>query len=256
MPDIVEIAAGSLEGGADGLTLVNTLLGLALDTRTGRPVLGAGGGGLSGAPVHPVAVRAVWECRSAFPSVPIVGVGGRLWPGRRRAAHGGRRRRPGGHGHLPGSARAVEGAPAVGAVGATNATLPLRTSGPRAGRCAGTEQTEQLERANGRAKGCAGPGVTLEKEGIVAEGFADRVSAAVLRAGPLCAGIDPSAELLGRAGTARRLRGYAVLLNVLDVFAGVVGVVKAQVAVLQRHASAGMAELEDLLRMRARPDWS
>jgi dihydroorotate dehydrogenase (NAD+) catalytic subunit len=74
--DIVEIAAGALEGGADGLTLVNTLLGLALDTKTGRPVLGAGGGGLSGAPLHPVAVRAVWECRNAFSSVPIVGVGG------------------------------------------------------------------------------------------------------------------------------------------------------------------------------------
>jgi dihydroorotate dehydrogenase (NAD+) catalytic subunit len=76
VPDVTEIAAGALEGGADGLTLVNTLLGLALDTESGRPVLGAGGGGLSGAPVHPVAVRAVWECRAAFPEVPIVGVGG------------------------------------------------------------------------------------------------------------------------------------------------------------------------------------
>jgi dihydroorotate dehydrogenase (NAD+) catalytic subunit len=76
VPDVAEIAAGALEGGADGLTLVNTLLGLALDVESGRPVLGAGGGGLSGAPVHPVAVRAVWECRSAFPEVPIVGVGG------------------------------------------------------------------------------------------------------------------------------------------------------------------------------------
>ncbi len=55
---------------------MNTLLGLALDTETGRPVLGAGGGGLSGAPVHPVAVRAVWECRAAFPDLPLVGVGG------------------------------------------------------------------------------------------------------------------------------------------------------------------------------------
>jgi dihydroorotate dehydrogenase (NAD+) catalytic subunit len=76
VPDVVEIATGALEGGADGLTLVNTLLGLALDTETGRPVLGAGGGGLSGAPVHPVAVRAVWECRAAFPDIAIVGVGG------------------------------------------------------------------------------------------------------------------------------------------------------------------------------------
>ncbi len=78
VPDVTEIAAGALEGGADALTLVNTLLGLALDTESGRPVLGAGGGGLSGSAVHPVAVRAVWECRSAFPDVPIVGVGGVL----------------------------------------------------------------------------------------------------------------------------------------------------------------------------------
>jgi dihydroorotate dehydrogenase (NAD+) catalytic subunit len=55
---------------------VNTLLGLALDTESGLPVLGAGGGGLSGGAVHPVAVRAVWECRLAFPEMPIVGVGG------------------------------------------------------------------------------------------------------------------------------------------------------------------------------------
>jgi dihydroorotate dehydrogenase (NAD+) catalytic subunit len=76
VPDVAEIAAGALEGGADALTLVNTLLGLALDPESGRPVLGAGGGGLSGAAVHPVAVRAVWECRAAFPDVPNVGVGG------------------------------------------------------------------------------------------------------------------------------------------------------------------------------------
>jgi dihydroorotate dehydrogenase (NAD+) catalytic subunit len=76
VPDLVEIATGALEGGADGLTLVNTLLGLSLDPDTGQPVLGAGGGGLSGAAVHPVAVRAVWEVRDAFPDVPIIGVGG------------------------------------------------------------------------------------------------------------------------------------------------------------------------------------
>jgi dihydroorotate dehydrogenase (NAD+) catalytic subunit len=76
VPDVVEIATGALEGGADGLTLVNTLLGLALDVESGLPLLGGGGGGLSGQPVHPVAVRAVWECRAAFPDLPIVGVGG------------------------------------------------------------------------------------------------------------------------------------------------------------------------------------
>jgi dihydroorotate dehydrogenase (NAD+) catalytic subunit len=74
--DLVDIAASALAGGADGLTLVNTLLGLALDLNTGQPVLGGGGGGLSGAVMHPVAVRAVWECRAAFPEAAIVGVGG------------------------------------------------------------------------------------------------------------------------------------------------------------------------------------
>ncbi len=76
VPDIVEIAGAALDAGADALTLVNTLLGMALDLKTGRPLLGGGGGGLSGEPVHPVAVRAVWECRRAFPDAPIVGVGG------------------------------------------------------------------------------------------------------------------------------------------------------------------------------------
>jgi dihydroorotate dehydrogenase (NAD+) catalytic subunit len=76
VPDVTAIAGAALQGGADGLTLVNTLLGLALDLDTGRPVLGGGGGGLSGPVVHPVAVRAVWECRAAFPEAVIVGVGG------------------------------------------------------------------------------------------------------------------------------------------------------------------------------------
>jgi dihydroorotate dehydrogenase (NAD+) catalytic subunit len=76
VPDITAIAGAALGAGAEGLTLTNTLLGLALDVETGHPVLGAGGGGLSGAVLHPVAVRAVWECRAAFPEAAIVGVGG------------------------------------------------------------------------------------------------------------------------------------------------------------------------------------
>jgi dihydroorotate dehydrogenase (NAD+) catalytic subunit len=76
VPDIAAIAGAALDGGAEGLTLTNTLLGLALDLETGRPVLGGGGGGLSGAVLHPVAVRAVWECRNAFPEAAIIGAGG------------------------------------------------------------------------------------------------------------------------------------------------------------------------------------
>jgi dihydroorotate dehydrogenase (NAD+) catalytic subunit len=74
--DVREIAGAALDAGAEAVTLVNTLLGLAVDVEARRPVLGAGGGGLSGPAVHPVAVRAVWECRDAFPDAGIVGVGG------------------------------------------------------------------------------------------------------------------------------------------------------------------------------------
>ncbi|MGH9126589.1 MAG: dihydroorotate dehydrogenase [Acidimicrobiales bacterium] len=74
--DITEIAAAALEAGAAGLTLVNTLMGMAIDPLTGRPRLGAGGGGLSGPALHPVAVRATYDCRAAFPTAVIVGVGG------------------------------------------------------------------------------------------------------------------------------------------------------------------------------------
>jgi dihydroorotate dehydrogenase (NAD+) catalytic subunit len=74
--DLVEIAAAALAGGAEAVTLVNTVMGMALDPETRRPRLGAGGGGLSGPAVHPIAVRAVFETRAAFPAAPIVGVGG------------------------------------------------------------------------------------------------------------------------------------------------------------------------------------
>ena len=74
--DLTEIAGSALQAGAAALTLVNTVMGMRIDPATRRPVLGAGGGGLSGAAIHPVAVRAVYECRAAFPTAPIVGVGG------------------------------------------------------------------------------------------------------------------------------------------------------------------------------------
>jgi dihydroorotate dehydrogenase (NAD+) catalytic subunit len=74
--DLPAIAGAALDAGAGALTLVNTLMGLALDPATGRPVLGGGGGGVSGPALHPVAVRAVFECRRAHPRAPIVGVGG------------------------------------------------------------------------------------------------------------------------------------------------------------------------------------
>ena len=74
--DITEIAAAAVDAGADALTLVNTLMGLAIDPETRRSRLGAGGGGLSGAALHPVAVRAVYDVHRALPDTPLVGVGG------------------------------------------------------------------------------------------------------------------------------------------------------------------------------------
>ena len=74
--DLTQIAGAALAAGADALTLVNTVMGMAIDPATRRPRLGAGGGGLSGPAVRPVAVRAVYDVRQAFPHAAIVGVGG------------------------------------------------------------------------------------------------------------------------------------------------------------------------------------
>jgi dihydroorotate dehydrogenase (NAD+) catalytic subunit len=74
--DLASIAAAAGEAGADAVTLVNTVLGMAIDPETRRPRLGGGGGGLSGPAVHPVAVRAVYDVHAALPDLPIVGVGG------------------------------------------------------------------------------------------------------------------------------------------------------------------------------------
>lgn len=73
---VVEVAAAVGNAGAESVTLSNTLLGMVLDPHTGRPVLGAGGGGYSGRPVHAVAVRTVYDVHAALPDLPIVGVGG------------------------------------------------------------------------------------------------------------------------------------------------------------------------------------
>ncbi len=73
---LVDVAAAVHEAGAEAVTLVNTVLGLAIDVEGRRPVLGAQRGGLSGRAMHPVAVRAVFDVHSAHPSLPIIGVGG------------------------------------------------------------------------------------------------------------------------------------------------------------------------------------
>ena len=74
--DLTEIASAAVDAGADAVTLINTVMGLAIDpvTRTAR--LGNFGGGLSGAAIHPVAVRAVNDVHQARPDATIIGVGG------------------------------------------------------------------------------------------------------------------------------------------------------------------------------------
>jgi dihydroorotate dehydrogenase (NAD+) catalytic subunit len=74
--DLAEIAGAAIGSGAEAVTLINTVLGMTIDVEARRPLLGAGGGGLSGAAIHPVAVRAVYDVRAALPDVPIIGVGG------------------------------------------------------------------------------------------------------------------------------------------------------------------------------------
>jgi dihydroorotate dehydrogenase (NAD+) catalytic subunit len=79
--DIVSIAAAALAAGADGLTMINTLLGMVIDTDRLRPQLAGVTGGLSGPAVRPVAVRALFQVTAAMrtgmlPSAPLIGVGG------------------------------------------------------------------------------------------------------------------------------------------------------------------------------------
>ncbi|HUK95329.1 MAG TPA: dihydroorotate dehydrogenase catalytic subunit [Gaiellaceae bacterium] len=73
--DVAETARAAEASGADGLSLVNTIKGLALDERTLRPVLARGAGGLSGPALRPIALAAVYACRRAT-KLPIVGMGG------------------------------------------------------------------------------------------------------------------------------------------------------------------------------------
>lgn len=73
--DISEMARAAEAGGADALSLINTLLGMKIDIKTRRPVLHNNMGGLSGPAVKPVAVRMVYQVRQAV-SVPIIGMGG------------------------------------------------------------------------------------------------------------------------------------------------------------------------------------
>ena len=74
--DITLIAKSVVDAGADGLALINTLLGMVIDTNTMAPKLAGRTGGLSGPAIRPVAVRAIYQVRAALPQIPILGMGG------------------------------------------------------------------------------------------------------------------------------------------------------------------------------------
>jgi dihydroorotate dehydrogenase (NAD+) catalytic subunit len=73
--NIVDMAKAVEEGGADGLTMINTLIGMRIDTRTGKPVIANGTGGLSGPAIKPVSIRMVYEVSQKV-NIPIIGMGG------------------------------------------------------------------------------------------------------------------------------------------------------------------------------------
>src|SRR3954470_1759719 len=74
--DIVEIAQSCVSAGANGLSLINTTLGIVIDTTSMRPALAGITGGLSGPAIRPLAVRCVWQVHAALPDVPLMGIGG------------------------------------------------------------------------------------------------------------------------------------------------------------------------------------
>ena len=74
--DIVSIAKEVVSAGADGLALINTVLGMAIDIDKMRPKLAGLTGGLSGPAIRPIAVRAIYQVHKALPNIPILGMGG------------------------------------------------------------------------------------------------------------------------------------------------------------------------------------
>lgn len=78
--DITEIARAAEASGADSVSLINTLLGMAVDAEKRRPVLSTITGGMSGAAVKPIALRMVWQVAKAV-NIPVIGLGG-SWAGR------------------------------------------------------------------------------------------------------------------------------------------------------------------------------
>lgn len=73
---LMDVAKSAIDGGATGLTLVNTVMGMRIDLSSRKPILGGLRGGLSGVSIHPIAVRSVFDVFAAMPGIPIIGSGG------------------------------------------------------------------------------------------------------------------------------------------------------------------------------------
>lgn len=74
--DITQIAKACINAGSDGISLINTVIGLAINRWTKKPHLPRGFGGYSGPAIKPIALRMVWQTYKQFPKVPIIGLGG------------------------------------------------------------------------------------------------------------------------------------------------------------------------------------
>ncbi|OZG55451.1 diguanylate cyclase [Bifidobacterium tissieri] len=74
--DITVPARAAVESGADALSLINTIVGMRINTRTGKPIIDHVTGGVSGPAVLPIGLARVWQVRSALPEIPIIGIGG------------------------------------------------------------------------------------------------------------------------------------------------------------------------------------
>ncbi len=226
--DIVAIAAAALAAGADGLTMINTLLGMVIDTDRLRPQLAGVTGGLSGPAVRPVAVRALYQVTAAMRAGTLP----------HRSAHRGR-----GSAHRPGRARAARGRRLGGPGGHGDLQRPQRAP-PRARRARGRGGAARLRTGRRRRRHRPredGPPMSPTP-------FGDRLRAAMDEHGPFCPGIDPHAALLGAWGLPDTVDGLErFAMTCVEAFGGTVACVKPQSAFFERFGSRGVAVLERTL---------
>ena len=203
--DIVTIAAACVEAGADGLTMINTLLGMSIDTDRMRPHLGGVTGGLSGPAIRPVAVRAIWQVRSAMLDGPAAtgpdhrGRRGAHRARRARARRGRGQRDPGRHLDLQRPDRPRAGPPrARAAARAPGASGPSPTSSaPRTRADRPTTRPTHHHTPPRRPMTTASPPTP----------FGVRLRSAMEQHGPLCAGLDPHRGLVEGWGLPYTLSG-------------------------------------------------